>query len=746
MRKLFLLRGVPASGKSTWIQNNELEPYTLSADKIRNIMQSPELTLDGTFKITQRNDNKVWDFIFETLESRMARGEMLIVDATHYKQSLLTPYKQLSDKYRYRLYIVDFTDITLEEALRRNKARAPHQVVPEEVIVQMHTVINSDTEVSKKFKILSPTEALEEINSSYIIDCSNYDEIDFVGDIHGCYEPLQEYFNNNPFSDSTLYVFTGDYIDRGIQNKEVLEFLLQLYDKPNVLLLSGNHEIHLQKYCQKDHVDFRFTSDEEKKIVKKYIGNKGIKGLFKNNIKSAEFLDNTVPQIKDIPTKQLRQLCRTLMQCTVLSFNGKNYIVTHAGITTYPTSTVSTEDMIKGVGGYGDLQALYDTWKRNYTENDILVHAHRNIQNYPIIVDKNIINLCDTIEFGGNLRILKVTKDEMKEVYIKNNTYKVEQEASKLQIDDIFTMLENSKFINKKDLANGISSFNFSRDAFKKSKWNTLTTTARGLFVDMNERKVVARSYNKFFNINERNSTTVQGICSNISFPVKCYKKENGFLGIVALHNDKLLVCSKSTNTGKMAEILRRTLVISLGRKGLKQLKTLLRDKYKDHSFVFECISHEDRHIIEYKEDAVILLDVFKNSLEEERLPYKRLQNVAEQINCKVKEEIKTLYNKVELVEWINNTLSDTELNHEGFVVVGENGFKFKIKSSYYKFWKSLRSILDKLKAGRDIVKDKKTASRKHIEVIQFMENIGREGLQDLDIIDVRNKIEALDK
>ena len=127
MRKLFLLRGTPASAKSTWVRENNLEPYTISADNVRLLFSSPELQTDGTFKITQKNDKIVWDFIHNTLEDRMSKGEMLIVDATHYKQSLLQPYKSLANKYRYRLYVVDFTNVELDELLRRNKNRKEYQ-------------------------------------------------------------------------------------------------------------------------------------------------------------------------------------------------------------------------------------------------------------------------------------------------------------------------------------------------------------------------------------------------------------------------------------------------------------------------------------------------------------------------------------------------------------------------------------------------------------------------------------------
>ena len=59
MRKLFLLRGAPSSGKSSWVQNNKLEPYTLSADNIRTMYCSPTLDISGKLGISQKNDGEV---------------------------------------------------------------------------------------------------------------------------------------------------------------------------------------------------------------------------------------------------------------------------------------------------------------------------------------------------------------------------------------------------------------------------------------------------------------------------------------------------------------------------------------------------------------------------------------------------------------------------------------------------------------------------------------------------------------
>lgn len=59
MRVLLLLRGSAGCGKSTWIEQNRLEPYTLSADEIRLMYASPTLNVCGEECISQSNDTKV---------------------------------------------------------------------------------------------------------------------------------------------------------------------------------------------------------------------------------------------------------------------------------------------------------------------------------------------------------------------------------------------------------------------------------------------------------------------------------------------------------------------------------------------------------------------------------------------------------------------------------------------------------------------------------------------------------------
>ena len=87
MRVLLLLRGSPGCGKSTWIKENGLERYTLSADEIRLMCSSPAMNVFGDQYINQDSDHIVWNFLFKVLENRMQHGDFTVIDATNSKTS-----------------------------------------------------------------------------------------------------------------------------------------------------------------------------------------------------------------------------------------------------------------------------------------------------------------------------------------------------------------------------------------------------------------------------------------------------------------------------------------------------------------------------------------------------------------------------------------------------------------------------------------------------------------------------------
>ena len=77
---------------------------------------------------------------------------------------------------------------------------------------------------------------------------------------------------------------------------------------------------------------------------------------------------------------------------------------------------------------------------------------------------------------------------------------------------------------------------------------------ARGLFINRNTNEIVSRSYNKFFNIEERLTTKMHVLVNTLRFPVTVYDKANGFLGTVGYNSetDELVFTSKSyTSSGQ---------------------------------------------------------------------------------------------------------------------------------------------------------------------------------------------------
>src|SRR3989339_208209 len=70
----------------------------------------------------------------------------------------------------------------------------------------------------------------------------NYSSIFVISDIHGCATELKLLLNKLPLDKKSLVVFLGDYIDRGPASKEVIDTILDLQKRYEVVPLMGNHE------------------------------------------------------------------------------------------------------------------------------------------------------------------------------------------------------------------------------------------------------------------------------------------------------------------------------------------------------------------------------------------------------------------------------------------------------------------------------------------------------------------------
>lgn len=674
MRVLLLLRGSAGCGKSTWIEKNGLKPYTLSADDIRLLCQSPVMKPDGTVGISQNNDKTVWNTLFRLLEVRMQKGEFTVIDATNSKTSEMTRYKQMCQDYRYRIYCVDFTDIPIEETKRRNASRDELKRVPEEVIDNMYARFATQ-KVPSGIKVIKPDE-LDTIWMK-LIDLSEYKKIHHIGDIHGCYTALKTYLDENGgIKDDEFYIFCGDYIDRGIENVETLQYLISIKDKNNVLLLEGNHEIWLKLYSH----DCKSWSKEFETVTKRQLDAAGI------------------------DKKDIRQLYRKLGQCAYYKYGENIYLVTHGGLSYIPDNLtfVATDQMIHGVGGYEDAEKIAEVFVNEMPDKYYQIHGHRNIKHVPIRVNDRVFNLEGRVEFGGDLRCIQLDKDGIHEVKVHNEVFKVpeikeENSTTNGSITDLINSLRSNKYIQEKKFGN-ISSFNFTKDAFYGKVWDDQTTKARGLFIDTYKNKVAARAYEKFFNINERKETKLNMLQNKLQFPVTAYVKENGYLGIVSYdeYNDDLFIASKSTIDSQFAEWLKEALYRELTPENREKMKLYAKDN--NVSFVFENVDMEhDPHVIRYPVNKLFLLDIVYNQMDFKKYEYETMCDVAHQLGLTPKEKAYEIANWQDFYEWYFDVTEDNyqynEKDIEGFVIEDNSGYMVKLKLAYYKFWKFMRSI-----------------------------------------------------
>lgn len=357
MKTLFVLRGLPGSGKSTFIKNNNLKPWTIEPDNIRMLIGGLSLNTKDEMVISQDYDAWVWRLVYEILEFRLDKGILTFLDATSIPVKNLSYYKKLCETYNVRLYIVDFTDISLEECKKRNEYRyisEPHKYVPEDVLDKMYKQLCSINQNDlKKFDIITPEKVISILKEGIAIEDANvYDKIVVFGDIHGCATVLKSYLETQDTNSKILYIFSGDNFDRGIENKEVLNLLIDLSEKMDCIFVQGNHCTHIKTFLRTG----KINSPAFEKTINEMNGD----------------------------YKKLHILARKLRQQYTFKYNNTVYIVTHGGITRKPDLFIPSIQLIHGVGRYQDMQEVDETFTRkNFNLNYISIHGHRNKDDAP---------------------------------------------------------------------------------------------------------------------------------------------------------------------------------------------------------------------------------------------------------------------------------------------------------------------------------------------------------------------------
>ncbi len=730
MRKFLLLRGLPGSGKSHFVSENKLEPYTLSADGLRMLYGSPNLEANGKMRIPATNDRIVWQQLLQLLENRMFRGELVIVDATHTHPRSFSNYQQLANKHRYQVICVDFSDVAFDVCNERNNKREEYKVVPPLEMKRMSENMTK-TRMPQWITTIQPSEMTSFLNIEPK-DVSDYTAIHHIGDLQGCYTPLQEYFNTYGIHDDELYVFVGDYLDRGTENVQVMQWLLENYHRPNFIFIGGNHEAHLRNWTR------------------------GVKA------RSAQFNQATAPELDaaNIPPKKVHGFLYQLREMFYYTFYGRTVLVTHGGLSTLPKqlSYINAIQFIKGAGSYEEADVCDASFAANTPDNVYQVHGHRNRYSSSTRSSERCFNLEGKIEFGGELRTVTLAKEGFEERPIKSNidaTHLIVEPVGDLpgETGDVTILVKQLRFnkdiYEKAQAGTNISSFNFSRDVFYKKTWDSFNVHARGLFINTANNTIVARSYEKFFNVGERPETQRDTLAQTFAFPVRAWVKENGYLGLVGYDSgtDDLVFASKSSMSSDFAKWLRQQFdeLASPNSKLRNDIMLYLKSD-GGKTLVFEAIEPmNDPHIIHYDSKALILLDIVNNNVTFSAADRKECHRIAKMLNCKTKMQAAVLKDSETLQNWLNAVQHFDYLYNgsrvEGFVLEDARGLMVKVKLPWYAFWRQMRTQLERLQSGKKAQMPALEINRELAKAfIDFLGNKSAEDLKSANIIDLRNE------
>lgn len=426
MRTLIILRGLPCSGKTTWIKQNKLEDYTLSPDDLRTMMSSPILNADGTLSTNQGNNDRIMEIIYEMLETRMKQGASTIIDATHLGTESLKRYKKLCNKYGYGIIgVVDFTHVSYEECCRRNAERLPeHRRVPQHTMEWMKTVLEKSTFERKCFRRIDPRTAFEfDTPDSLFYGLQHIDfnkgfseppkKIYVFGDIHGCFDIFKQEFEK-VYSPENVYIFCGDYLDRGDKNVETLKYILDLREKciTHTYFIEGNHESHLRNWSNGQPSYSRFFNENTAKELNTFMSSK----------------DRT----------RTKAFVRSLRPCMSFDFGEGKYFACHGGISSPKqiSNFTSASTFIKGSGKYEDGEKVCETWKQN-CEGRVQFFGHRVIggDKEHCKVNDCVYTLDGRVEIGDNLKYCEILPSgEIVEHVVKNTFHK---ENSNTEISEV---------------------------------------------------------------------------------------------------------------------------------------------------------------------------------------------------------------------------------------------------------------------------------------------------------------------
>ena len=230
--------------------------------------------------------------------------------------------------------------------------------------------------------------------------------------------------------------------------------------------------------------------------------------------------------------------------------------------------------------------------------------------------------------------------------------------------------------------------WNYSEKVQYENLWDEITLQTRGLVTD-DKGNVVARPYKKFFNMEEGKHTPTHDF--------EVYDKLDGSLGILFNYNGEWVFATRGSFNSDQSI------------KGLELLQKYDYYKlHKDYTYLFEIIYNDNRIVVKYPYEDVILLGMIETKTGYDVDLYNegvdvRLKNLINNIGINIVKK----YDGIKDYSILKSMIKDDE---EGYVVKFSNGDRMKIKGEeYLRLHKimtnvSTTSVWEMLSEGDDVL------------------------------------------
>jgi RNA ligase len=211
----------------------------------------------------------------------------------------------------------------------------------------------------------------------------------------------------------------------------------------------------------------------------------------------------------------------------------------------------------------------------------------------------------------------------------------------------------------------GLVVLNYTRECQVTGAWDEVTLCCRGLIVDRRTWEVAAWPFAKFFNVNERPETQLELLPRE---PFTAYEKLDGSLGILFRGPDGPAIASRGSFTSDQA---RRGTALLRGMSGLNEIPERL-------TFLFEIIYAENKSVVKYPFDGLVLLAGFDRRTGEE-LAWPEVAKWAARLGCRTPR----VYPFGSLEEVLASRAA-LPADVEGYVLRFASGLRVKLKGDAY--------------------------------------------------------------